>query len=36
MVTVQVAPEVESHPVQSLKTEGRFAVAVRVTTLLRL
>jgi len=32
IVTVQVAPETVSHPLQPLKREKRFGVAVRVTT----
>jgi hypothetical protein len=36
MVTVQVIPEAESHPVQPLKTARVSGVAVRVTTLFKL
>jgi hypothetical protein len=32
IVTVQVLPEVESHPFQPLKVERRAGDAVRVTT----
>lgn len=35
-VTVQVMPEVESHPVQPLNKERSCGAAVRVTTVLRL
>jgi hypothetical protein len=36
MVTVQVAPEAVSHPVQPLKMERVSGVAVRVTTVFML
>ena len=36
MLTVQVMPEAESHPVQPLKMERVSGVAVRVTTLFKL
>jgi hypothetical protein len=32
MVTLQVVPEAESHPLQPLKRERKLGVAVRVTT----
>ena len=32
MVTVQVAPDIVSHPLQPVKTESKWGVAVRVTT----
>ena len=32
MVTVQIAPDTESHPLQLVKSEPVAGVAVRVTT----
>ncbi len=34
MVTVQVAPETVSHPLQLVKVDPKAGVAVRVTTVL--